>query len=180
MKIVTWVKHLFYLLYSCFYCRLHLEFYYFVLCLQGSWYKITFYSISYYALQWFGGTIKIGFCEHFLQNVACKFIVRRRMELPITCLWLSLPYTNVATTPALLGCHMTQLWDGLPLQMCRKWVLGVEWPSCLYSWLERCVLGDECWVSSSVLMWQLLDALVFFFAEGVGPGMPILRTQAKI
>lgn len=91
--------------------------------------------------------------------------------------------------PALHKCCNNPCIAGLPHDTAVRWaaITNVQEMGfgCGVTFLSLLMIREMCsWgrvlVSSSVLMWQLLDALVFFFAEGVGPGMPILRTQAKI
>lgn len=98
------------------------------------------------------GSWKIRFCEHFLQNAPCK---SRMTVLDCVC---------VCAGPAFQTCCKNTCTAGLPHEPAAVWCaaitnmqemgLRVEWSSCLSSWLESCIIREECWVSSSVLMWQ--------------------------
>lgn len=125
---------------------------------------------------------KTRFYEHFLQNVPCKFIVPRMMMLHTACVCAGPVFQKrLQKYSALPGCHMTQqLWDVLLLQICRKWVRRVEWPSCFIAWFERYIIREKCRVSSLALMWRLLKVLALFPETGVKGGAKGSRAGVPI
>lgn len=135
----------------------------------------------------FGGTIKIGFCEHFLQNVSCKFIVLRRMGLPTTCVYTQpalhkfcnkactagLPHDTVVRCAAItnvqemgFGCGVTFLSFLMIREMC--------------SWGR--VLGQQLSVDVAITRYSgvLSCSGVKGGSEGVGPGVPTSKNSSQI
>lgn len=129
----------------------------------------SFCFISYGAMPYLKGSWKIRFCEHFLQNVPCK---SQMTVLDSTC---------VCAGPAFQMCCKNTCTAGLPHEPADVWCAAItnmqemglrgEWSSCLSSWLESYIIREECWVSSSVLMWQFtryLSVLSWSGGEGWG------------
>lgn len=127
-------------------------------CFASTWAMILIHFLFHfslcYAIIW-GSVIK-RFCEHFPQNVPCKFIVLRMTMLHTIRVFAGPAFQKSCknTYTAGLPHDTAAVWFVLPLQIQRKWGLRVEWSSCLSSWLERYVIREERWVSSSVLTWQ--------------------------